>query len=126
MHAAAHRVGRISRQADNQIDLDLDAFVHHRPDASLESTQVVLAIHLGHRIRFNRLQAHFDFGEVCCAQERGRLRRDPFRAQLAEVAKSLAGISPAEQAQEVGEILALIQRRIEQHHFLGTAFPRVP
>ena len=123
---AHHRFGRVARQADDQIDLHADALVTHRPDAALESLQVVLPVHQAHRVRVDRLQPDLDLGEVGRAEQPGRFGRDALGPQFAEITEGVAPVLFAQEPEEVGEILALVECRIEKENFLRAALVSVP
>src|ERR1700677_3519536 len=95
-HAAANRLDRVAGQAQDQVDLDLDAFAQHGANAALKGPQVVLAVHHGHGPRLDRLQTDLDFREIRLTQQPGRFLSDALAAQLAEVAKAPARVADGE------------------------------
>ena len=115
--AAPHRIDRIARQAEDQIDAGLDPFGHDRLDAPLERRQVGRPAHQLPRPRLDRLQPDLDFVEIGLAEQPGQFGVDPFGPQLAGKRQPAARIAAAKQPQKIGEIGPLVERRIQQHDF---------
>ncbi len=67
------------------------------------------------------MQSDFDLGEVGFAQQFGCLSLDPFRPQFTEEAKLMVGVMACQEAEEVIEVFALIERGVEQHNLRRTA-----
>ena len=122
VQAAAHGIHGIAGQPDNQVDLDADSGLPQGTHATLERGQVDRPVHQTLGLSVDRLQADFDLREIGCLEPIGQAGVDAFRPQFAEIGELPLRIPADQQFHEITEIRTLVQRGIEEDHFLDAPF----